>query len=276
MSRFRGVPCLERARLLVVEYGFSVIPVPLPGGRHDGKVPALPWKAYQTRRPTDDELRAWFAREQNIAIVCGCVSDLAVVDVDSADALHFVWRRLPYTPWQAKTSKGFHLYYRWAGRRVPNRARIASEDGRLALDVRGDGGYVIAPGSVHATGVVYDEAGDWSAARDRVPRFWPGWLERPTPRPSPRPVRPATGDVLDRARRYLASIPRPEIGSGSDAATLYAACRLTRGFALSDSDAIALLWQWAGGRPGWTHEWIAGKVAHARRYGTEPIGGLVG
>jgi hypothetical protein len=80
--------------------------------------------------------------------------------------------------------------------------------------------------------------------------------------------------VVDRARRYLASIPRPEIGAGSDAATLYAACRLVRGFGLTEGDAGALLWEWAGGRPGWTHAWITRKVAHASRYGTEPIGAL--
>jgi hypothetical protein len=47
-----------------------------------------------------------------------------------------------------------------------------------------------------------------------------------------------------------------------------------RGFDLSESDAVALLSDWAGGRPGWTREWIAAKVAHAIRYGTEPVGAL--
>ena len=63
--------------------------------------------------------------------------------------------------------------------------------------------------------------------------------------------------------------------SGSDADTLYAACRLVRGFALSLVDAEDLLWEWAGGRPGWTREWVAQKVAHAERYGTEAIGSLL-
>jgi hypothetical protein len=64
------------------------------------------------------------------------------------------------------------------------------------------------------------------------------------------------------------------IGQGSDSATLYATCRLVRGFGLSSSDAEALLWQWAGGRPGWSRDWVARKVAHGERYGTEPIGAL--
>jgi hypothetical protein len=47
-----------------------------------------------------------------------------------------------------------------------------------------------------------------------------------------------------------------------------------RGFELADGDAIALLWEWCGGRQGWTHAWVAAKVAHALRYGTEPIGAM--
>jgi hypothetical protein len=80
--------------------------------------------------------------------------------------------------------------------------------------------------------------------------------------------------VTERARRYLAAIPIPEIGHGSDHDTLYAACRLVRGFGLSAADAEALLWEWAGGRPGWTREWVAEKVTNAEQYGTEPLGAL--
>ena len=100
-------------------------------------------------------------------------------------------RRLTYTPWQVQTYTGFHLCYRHPGARVPNRARVDTGEGRLELDVRGDGGYVIAPGSMHATGAEYSEAGDWTP-RERLPVFWPGWLARPQ-RPDKlhnRPARP--------------------------------------------------------------------------------------
>jgi hypothetical protein len=266
---------LERA-LALWRRGLSVIPVPRPdGGLHDGKVPAIAWREYQNRLPTEDEIRGWFSGLVNIAIVAGDVSDVVVIDGDTPDAVRWITRHLPYTPWQTQTARGFHCFYRHPGVRVGNRARIETRDGRLAIDVRGDGGYVIAPGSVHASGALYTEAGDWSEPRSRVPRFWPGWLARPArpSSPAPRGPRP-TGDVVERARRYLAAVPRPEIGCGSDAATLYAACRLVRGFELADGDAIALLWEWCGGRQGWTHAWVAAKVAHALRYGTEPIGAM--
>jgi hypothetical protein len=239
-------------------------------------VPAIAWRTYQKRRPTAREIDTWFgAVPMNLAVITGPVSGVVVVDADDPEALRWLVRRLPWTPWQTQTARGFHLWYRHPGVRVPNRARVDTGVGTLKLDVRGDGGYVIAPGSVHASGAPYRQAGDWSEPRTRVPVFWPGWLARP-PRPGVTPRQPLTDcDPLSRARAYLAVMPKPEIGSGSDAATLYAACRLVRGFALSVVDAEALLWEWTGGRPGWTREWVAQKVSHAQRYGTEAIGSLL-
>ena len=147
------------------------------------------------------------------------------------------------------------------------------EQATLKIDVRGDGGYVIAPGSVHASGAAYLQAGDWSEPRARVPVFWPGWLARPR-RPAAKPTpRLSHSEALARARAYLATIPKPEIGCGSDADTLYAACRLVRGFALSPVDAEDLLWEWAGDRSGWTRQWVAQKVAHAAalRHGSDRV-----
>jgi hypothetical protein len=275
---------LDRALALLAR-GFSVIPVPLPrpgvpkNTPGDGKTPAIKWGEYRQRHPTEAEIRAWFATEQNIGIITGAISDLVVVDADSIDGLKYCTRHLKYTPWQTqtpRTDKSYHLYFRHPGVPVGNRAKLQTANGRIDVDVRGDGGFVIAAGSRHMNGREYREAGHWTAPRAEVPRFWPGWLARPTPisaPASPRTSRPA-GALPDRARRYLASIPRPEIGQGSDAAVLYAACRLVRGFDLTDADAINLLWDWAGGRPGWTREWISQKVAHAHKYGTEPIGAL--
>jgi hypothetical protein len=275
-------PPLAMARWFV-GLGFPVFPVPRPrpgAVKHqpgDGKVPDQPWGEWQTHSPNDDDLVAMFGGDlMNIAIVTGRVSGVVVVDADSALALRWCTAHLPYTPWQTCTAGGHHLFYGCAETRVANRTRIETAAGRLAIDVRGDGGYVIAPGSRHLSGATYRFAGDWSAPRTEVPQFRPEWLvppTRPAP-PAPRTFR-STRAALDRARAYLAVVPRPEIGSGSDAATLSAACRLVRGFDLPPSDAEALLWEWCGGREGWTRAWVARKVAHALRYGTEPVGGLL-
>lgn len=261
--------------------GLSVIPVPRPhpgtvGLPGDGKTPALAWRAYQTRLPTGKEIARWFgAAPMNLAVITGAISGVVVIDADDREALRWCVRRLPYTAWQTKTARGFHLWYRHPGGRVPNRARLETKDGRLAIDIRGDGGFVIAPGSLHASGAEYLEAGNWTVPREALPHFWPGWLQRPN-RSAGLPLNTArpTGDLIQRARRYLAAIPRPIIGHGSDAATLNGACRLVRGFGLPTGEAEALLWEWAGGRPGWTRDWVAQKVIHAERYGSEPVGAL--
>ncbi len=260
--------------------GLSVIPVPRPrpgvptGEPGDGKVPIISWGEFQDRLPTEQELHTWFGAEpMNLAVVTGAVSNVVVIDADSEPALRWATAHFNYTPWQTKTRKGFHLWYRHPGVQVRNRVRVETRDGRVAMDVRGDGGYVIAPGSLHASGIYYTFAGDWT--REDVPRFWPGWLQRPTRPPIMRPPAPwPTGDVVERARKYLAAIPPPTIGAGSDVQTFSVACKLARGFDLSAQDVEALLWQWAGDRPDWTPDWIAEKVAHAMRYGSEPIGGL--
>lgn len=270
--------------LALLSRGLSVIPVPLPvlgaekGKPGDGKVPAIAWKEYQDRRALEDEVRAWFADEQNVAVITGAVSGVVVVDADSAEALTWVRRNLLRTPWRVRTGRGLHLYYRHPGVRVPNKARLRTRDGRLQLDVRGDGGYVIGPGSRHASGNNYVAEGDWTVPSSRLPAFWVGLLGQAhpsAPQQQPRPAPSGVGrDLVQRARAYLAAIPKPEIGAGSDAATMYAACRLVRGFELSDSEAVDLLWQWAGGRSGWDREWIEAKVRNARRYGEEEIGAL--
>ena len=284
----RGSSPLAIARELRAR-GLSVIPIPRAGGGprpdgkvNDGKLPAYGfcWGAYQSRHATDAELVAWFPDgvPMNVAIVTGAISGIVVVDLDADPARRWFCGRHPYTAWQTATGKGYHLFYRHPGVLVRNRARIATPDGqRLAIDVRADGGFVIAAGSEHANGSTYAQAGNWSEPREALPVFWPGWLARPAPpsAPPPRTPRP-TGDVSTRARAYLAAIPLPEIGAGSDEATFSAACRLVRGFALSEADAAALLWEWCGNRDGWTYNWVVAKVASAGRHQSgEAVGGLL-
>jgi hypothetical protein len=82
--------------------------------------------------------------------------------------------------------------------------------------------------------------------------------------------------VLERARRYLAAIPPAVAGNHGDAATFRVCCRLVRGFALSDEDALNLLSQWNQAcTPPWSEEQLQAKLEGARRYGREPIGALL-
>jgi hypothetical protein len=83
-------------------------------------------------------------------------------------------------------------------------------------------------------------------------------------------------DPRERARRYLAALPPAIAGHHGDRHTFRVCCRLTRGFALSDDEALALLAEWnARCVPPWSERELVDKVRRARRYGREPIGGLL-
>lgn len=102
----------------------------------------------------------------------------------------------------------------------------------------------------------------------------------PNPAPPPRaPWRPArTGDAnaRERAARYLAALPPAVAGQYGDRHTFRVCCRLARGFALSDEDALAVLMAWnARCEPPWRERELAAKLQHARVYGREPVGGLL-
>ncbi len=82
-------------------------------------------------------------------------------------------------------------------------------------------------------------------------------------------------DIRERARRYISRIPPAVAGSHGDATTFRVCCRLVRGFALDDEDALALLYDWNSRcQPPWSDADLRQKLNSARRYGREPIGGL--
>lgn len=120
--------------------GFSVFPV-----GSDKKPVISGWKEYQTRFPTEEEISAWWAENPraNIAIVTGKISGIVVVDVDTyagADLTPF-----PKTYTVKTGNGGTQLYYKY----IPGFTVSASSYADLPhVDIRGDGGYVVAPPSV--------------------------------------------------------------------------------------------------------------------------------
>jgi hypothetical protein len=83
-------------------------------------------------------------------------------------------------------------------------------------------------------------------------------------------------DVIERARRYMAAVPAAVSGQRGDVRTFQVCCRLARGFGLAPGDALNLLAEWnARCNPPWTERELLAKLDHAKRYGREPIGGLL-
>lgn len=95
----------------------------------------------------------------NIAVCTGKESNLIVVDVDCAkggrleDLYDLVPKEtLDKTLW-AKTGGGYHLYFRF-----PQNNEIRNSTSKLgnSIDIRGEGGYVIVPPSMHISGKYYE------------------------------------------------------------------------------------------------------------------------
>lgn len=84
------------------------------------------------------------------------------------------------------------------------------------------------------------------------------------------------GDVLQRARKYIARMPPAVAGQHGDETTFRVCCRLVRGFDLGDDDALNVMANWNGACvPPWSENDLRAKLAAARRYGREPVGGLL-
>lgn len=115
------------------------------------KKPATDWKRYQQEQPTNDDLVRWDASQFNVCVVTGSPSGIVVVDVDSHEAQQLIdGLELPLTP-TVRTARGRHLYFKAPAYSVRNSVNIEG----VKLDIRGDGGYVIAAGSIHPDGSVY-------------------------------------------------------------------------------------------------------------------------
>ncbi len=134
-----------KAALAYQRRGLSVIPCDAASKRS-----LVPWRAYQATAPDEDEIRETWQRwpDADVGIVTGGVSGIVVIDVDDArpECIGEVQARFGPTGRVARTpSGGAHLYYAHSGEPVRNSARLPCFD--FPVDVRGDGGYVIAPPS---------------------------------------------------------------------------------------------------------------------------------
>jgi hypothetical protein len=118
------------------------------------KTPALQsWREFQEQLPTEEMVRGWFKdRPRNLAVICGAVSgNLAVIDFDderAADAWMKEHAQLIEECPVVRTSRGRHVYLR-------TERPVKSFKGP-GFDFKGQGGYVLAPPSIHPTGARYE------------------------------------------------------------------------------------------------------------------------
>lgn len=106
-----------------------------------------------------DELERWIEGGGNIGVKTGSAKDaltqVIVLDVDNKKALEYAGNTLglkKIKTWTVKTKKGYHFYFQ-----APQDREIHNSESKIfeGIDVRGEGGYIIGPGSLHEDGDTY-------------------------------------------------------------------------------------------------------------------------
>jgi hypothetical protein len=158
-----GQAALEWARA-----GFAVFPC-----RPRGKEP-LTRQGFLDATANEVEVYQRWRRypDANIGLPTGGANGIMVVDIDGAEG-ELLWGKLtarfgePTTTSQVKTDKGRHLYFA-----LPEDCGKVKSSANGGLDIRGDGGYVIASPSVHPNGGRYEH--DFESPEEFAPS--PQWL----------------------------------------------------------------------------------------------------
>lgn len=189
---------IQHAATRLLERGFSVFPL-APTEKTPTK--GFDLRTYQReRRATHQEVETWFGGQsgmlQNIGIATGQISGVFVVDCDTEEAYEQVTEKGIPDTLTVTTARGVHLYFAVPDFPVPCRAGLLP-----GVDVRGNGGYVVAPPSTHPSGKRYQ----W--LREVPPAPAPEWLldllKQPRPLPPAKTVR--QGETVKDPAAYVAA-----------------------------------------------------------------------
>ncbi len=201
------------------ERGWPVLPVwwPLAGGgcacgqpecSNPGKHPLIR-RGFHSATADPIVVRRWWTRwpEANVGIRTGATSGLIVVDVDGAagvESLRTLSREhgTVRAAWARSGSGGWHAYLR-----MPKDMPVGSSVQRLGpgLDVRGEGGSIVAPPSRHSSGRRYC----WLSPGVDPPAA-PDWLVQLALPPPPPPVQPLSEAARQVSDRYAEAAIRRE------------------------------------------------------------------
>jgi len=133
--------------------GFSIIPL-----KEKDKKPNIPtWKTYENTQPTEGEIKTWIDNGlfKNIGIICGAISNnLVVIDIDDDKIISEIGLKInkimDQGQWVVKTGRGWHIYCR-----NETNPGGTQKDSDVHIEYRANGGYVVAPPSIHPSGVEY-------------------------------------------------------------------------------------------------------------------------
>ena len=261
-----------------IEDGVCACPDSIACGNKSGKHPLT---RNGVKDATDDpaQIASWRAQypKANWGIATG--SGLLVVDLDvkpGKDGRQSIKRYgvLPPTRTVRTGSGGLHLYFSTSVR-LGNTQGDTGKGLGIGIDTRGEGGYVLAPGSGHLSGGAYSLALDVPVAP--LPDVLLEALQTSSQPPSAPTDRgffgAATEDVLESARQALGAHGPAIEGNGGDGHTFRAAAILIHDFALTDEEAWPLLVEWNEEcQPPWNERDLRAKLRGGGKYGKAEYG----
>ena len=191
-----------------------------------------------------DQATTELVRSACYGVVAG-EGKVAFIDTDTRETAIWWWKNRPRTPWVVKTpGGGGHFAYSSVGKHVPTKRGIMDK-----VDVRGDGGYVVGPGSAIGD-KRYELVGEITLD---LPPFDLAWI-------------PEVQSVQKEVRngvRYISHIQAIS-GQGGHNATFRAVCKL-RDAGMDEAEALAAMVEWnrTNCLPPWTTKDLLHKVKSA-------------
>jgi hypothetical protein len=154
------------------EHGLQVVPAYMPRPDNPAfswKRPVMGWGVFQDNLVPQETFDGWygpngrFKGHQNMGVITGAASDnIFVIDLDTHSnpqaALWWQtqlevlgWNITPWETWTQTTGGGgVQLFFR-----APRGHRIPTNRTPLGVDIRGQGGFAMLPGSLHSSGQCY-------------------------------------------------------------------------------------------------------------------------
>lgn len=244
--------------LSYLKLGWSVIPL-----KPNSKEPLIKWAEFQKRRAPEAEVRTWFAQnpDMNVGIVTGAISDLSIVDLDGPEGYQSGESLGLESGVVSLTGNGRQL---WFKNDVTLKNSVKLFPG---VDVRADGGFVVAPPSVHPNGRTYRWFNPISALSVNSLQPFPMRLI----------VKDAVSSTSDVKSNYSAN-PKGWIAealegmtNGNIDNTLFKVCSRLRNDGYTENDALLLLHplaERAGATPGHLNQ----KIRNVwERYEPKPV-----
>lgn len=154
-AKVRRRPSMLALALEYAGYGWHVFP--LITKEPDGRLAPHGFKDATTDEAT---IRKWWSKQQraNIGVATGHVSGILVVDVDPRHGgdeglaqIEKEFGSFDDVPCVLTGGGGKHFYFRMPDKKIRCSAGMVAP----GVDIKGDGGYVVAAGSLHESGTRY-------------------------------------------------------------------------------------------------------------------------